>query len=143
MQDSFESIPDLTQSLSEKEIVLRENFIREFMVDFEPYNACLRMGFMPVFANDWSKRLLQDPYVQRGIAKLMRQAQPDPKEQEAQDLALVKNTLRENMQRGPFASRTAAARLFAEMHGWAKPDTADAEKALIDLFKDMAAKVPV
>lgn len=138
-----EKVPELHQTLSDKEIALRDSFIKEYMVDFEPFSACLRMGFLPTFAADWSKRLYQDPYVQRGIAKATREQQIDPKTQEAQDRALIENTLREGMQRGPFASRTAAARLMAEMRGWAKPDTADAEKALIDLFKDMASKVPV
>jgi hypothetical protein len=144
MNDHHEMIPDLSQKLSEKEIALREKFISEYMVDFDAFQACLRMGFMPSFAVEWSKRLFQDPYVQRGIAKLMRSdPSRDPKEQEAQDRALVENTLREGMQRGPYSSRNAATRLFMEMKGWVKPDGADTEKVLVDVLKEIATKVPV
>lgn len=143
MYDDGERIPDLTQRLNANEIVLRDNFVREYMIDFDPFNACLRMGFLATFAVDWSKRLMEDPYVQRGIARMTRANVLDPKEQEAQDKALIENTLRECMQRGPLSGRPAAARLMAEMKGWAKPDMADADKALIDMFKDVAARVPV
>lgn len=130
--------------LSEQEKALRDLFVNEYLKDFDPYQAALRVGFMHSFALDWGKRLMGEGYVQKQIATLTRTPSADPAAQEAADRALLENTYREAMQRGPYASRVAAGRAFAEMKGWAKPDTnSDAEQNMIDLFRDFAQKVPV
>lgn len=130
--------------LTEGEKALRDRFVSEYLKDFNPYQAALRIGFLHSFALDWSKRLMSESYVQQQIATLTRTPSADPAAQEAADRALLENTYREAMQRGPYASRVAAGRAFAEMKGWAKPDnTANSEQGLIDLFRDFAQKVPV
>jgi len=130
--------------LSEQERALRDLFVNEYLKDFDPYQAALRVGFQASFALDWGKRLMNEGYVQSEIARLTRMLPADPTAQEAADRALLENTYREAMQRGPYASRVAAGRAFAAMKGWEKPDAAaDAEQGLIDVLKEFAQKAPV
>lgn len=129
--------------LNEQEKAFRDLFVNEFMKDFDAYYACIRCGMIATFAADWSKRLIHDPYVQRKIADLTRKPSLDEESQKVADRALLENTLRQAMQHGPYAGRVAAARAFAEMRGWTKPDGSQAESALINLFRDIATKVPV
>lgn len=126
--------------LSEQEKALRDLFVNEYLKDFDPFQAALRVGFLVTFALEQGKKLMQESYVQRQIALLTRK----PSEDFDSDKALIENTLRQAMQHGPYASRVSAAKTLAEMRGLAKPDTADDNEAvLVDLFRDFATKVPV
>lgn len=130
--------------LSEQEKALRDLFVNEYLKDFDPFQAALRLGFLHGFALEWGKKLFQESYVQREITRLTRKPVDNASEQELADRALLENTYREAMQKGPFQSRVAAGRAFAAMKGWEKPDAAqDAETALIDVLKDFARSAPV
>lgn len=130
--------------LSDDEKVLRDHFVSEFMKDFDVFHAAIRTGFQAAFALEWGKRLYQCAYVQSQIAFLTRKPLDNPTEQELHDRALVENTLRQAMQNGPYASRVAASKAFAEMKGWTKPDPSiGAEQALVDALKEFAQKAPV
>jgi hypothetical protein len=133
------------EDLNEDDLILRDKFVSEYMKDFDVFQAALRCRFQPTFAVEWGKRLYQCPYVQTKIEEYKRKAAAlDPAEQDRQDRALVENTLRQAMQNGPYASRVAATKAFAEMKGWTKPDpTEGAEQALVDLLKEFASRAPV
>lgn len=130
--------------LSSQEKALRDSFVIEYLKDFDPYAACLRVGFQSAFAVEFSKKLIHESYVQKRIAELQR-VQPSNKEvQDKEDEALVRNVLRQASQNGPYASRVAAAAKLANILGIDKPEsTDDNEKALIDAFKEFAARAPV
>jgi hypothetical protein len=129
---------------SEKEKALRDLFVSEYMKDFDAFQSALRCGFLPTFALEWGKKLFQEPYVQQQIAFLTRKPADNDAAQDAQDRALVENTLREAMQKGPYGARATATRIFMEYKGWAKPDAnADAEQSLIDVMKGFAQRAPV
>jgi len=131
----------LEQPLTDKERLLRDHFVSEYLKDFDAYSACIRIGFQSTYAADWSQRLFNDGYVQRKIQYMT--TVPAGPEQEAADKALVETTLRKVMQRGSDSARVAAAGKFMDMRGWSKPDGAgDGAEALIDVFKDLAQRLP-
>lgn len=134
--------PRLFQNeMSEAQQALYDNFVNEYLKDFDEYAAALRVGFLPAFAAEQSLQLMGNSYVRRRIVELTRISDEKTKET---DRALLENTLREAMQQGSYASRVAAAKVFAEMNGWSKPDTSAAnEQAIIAAFQALADKVPV
>ena len=116
----------------------------EYLKDFEPYYAALRMGFIHDYALRWSKILMQDSYVRREITTCIRKPSENSAMQEIEDKALVENTYRQAMQHGPYASRVAAGRALAEMRGWTRPDGArDTEEGIIEVLRQFAQRAPV
>lgn len=135
--------PDRSQfdePLSQSEKDFRDCYVVEYMKDFDPYKACLRLGMQSSFAVHWAQVLTTDGYTLRQIAAITRN---NAATTEAEDRALLENTYRQAMQNGPYASRIAAGRAFAELRGWNKPDAAEgSEQALIDALKSFAMSAP-
>jgi hypothetical protein len=102
----------LEPALTEKEVILRDAFVAEYLKDFDSYQACLRLGFQATYAVQWATTLFNDGYVQRKITFMTNKLEPSP-EQEAMDRAMVEVTLRKVMQRGSDSARVAAVREFA------------------------------
>jgi hypothetical protein len=130
----------LEPALTEKEILLRDAFVAEYLKDFDAYKACLRLGFQATYATVWSETLYRDGYVQRKIAFMTSKPAASP-EQEELDRAMVENTLRLVMQRGSDSARVAAVREFRAMKGWGEGDGGGGED-LVDMFKRVAQQLP-
>jgi len=130
--------------LSEQEKALRDLFVQEYIKDFDPFQACLRVGFQAAFAVEYAKRFMSEAYVQRKIADLQRATPENEDAQARQDKALVLSVLRQAAQNGPYASRVQAAAKLATILGLDRPEGGEeGEQALIDAFRDFAAKAPV
>lgn len=56
--------------LTREEMALREQFAKEYVVDFNAYNACLRMGMASGLSVDYARLFLQDSYVQHVLTQL-------------------------------------------------------------------------
>lgn len=130
----------LEPALTEKEILLRDSFVAEYLKDFDAFKACLRLGFLATYATTWAQILIQDGYVQRKLAYMMAKPAATP-EQEEFDRAMVENTLRIVMQRGSDSARVAAVREFRAMRGWGDGDGGIGED-LVDMFKRVAEQLP-
>lgn len=131
----------LEPALTEKEILLRDAFVAEYLKDFDAYRACLRLGFQKTYATYWSETLFNDGYVQRKLSHIT--AKPvASSEQDEHDRAMVENTLRLVMQRGSDSARVAAVREFRALKGWGDGDGGGAEE-LVDAFRRIAQEVPV
>lgn len=131
----------LEPALTDQEKTLRDHFIGQYLKDFDPYQACLRMGFVPTYAEQWSRILFADGYVQRGIAHLTSVPSSGP-EQEARDKALIETTLRKVMQRGSDSARVAAVREFRAMRGWGNDGDGEASEDLVEMFRRVAEQLP-
>ncbi|MFA7523101.1 MAG: hypothetical protein WCY71_09285 [Halothiobacillaceae bacterium] len=130
--------------LSEQEKALRDLFVQEYIKDFDPFQACLRVGFQAAFAVEYAKRFMSEPYVLRLIAELQRSTPENEDAQSREDKALVLSVLRQAAQNGPYASRVQAAAKLASILGLDRPDGGEeGEQALIDAFRDFAARAPV
>jgi len=132
----------LESALTEREVLLRDAFVCEYLKDFNAYRACLRMGFQAAYAVHWEKQFMDDGYVQRKITHMTTRLADSP-EQIAMDRALVENTLRQVMLRGSDSARVAAVARFNEMRGWSKaPDGGEVDEDLVESFKRIAAQLP-
>jgi hypothetical protein len=132
----------LEPALTEREMILRDRFVSEYLKDFDAYKACLRLGFQATYAVHWSGQLFDDGYVQRKIAYMTSIPENDP-QQEVIDKALVQTTLRRVMQRGSDSARVAAVREFNAMKGWSKPaDSGEADEDLVAAFREIASELP-
>lgn len=133
----------LEEELTLEQCQLRDMFVAEYLKDFDPHAACLRVGFLSAFAVQYAQQFMNEGYVQRQIAALTRQAPVSPAEQEAIDRATVESNLRELMHRGPAATRVAATRAFAELKGWNRPEgDGRGEEALIETLREFAKTAP-
>ncbi len=127
----------MEDSLTESERLLRECFVDEYIKDHDPYRACIRMGFLAVFAADQAKIFMQDGYVLRKLEYLRQQAN-NPSET---DRAAMLENLRFLAHNGTPASRATATKLYMEAQGYIKKDDGGAEAqtdALIEALKDFS-----
>jgi hypothetical protein len=109
--------------LSDNEIILRNEFVKNYLIDFDPVLACMRLGFKRTFAETWAKTFMDEPYVVKRITELTYKTTEDEGLQEELDKQLTLSVLREAAQRGPFSSRVAAASKLASILGMDKPVT--------------------
>ena len=129
---------------SGQEKALRDLFVQEYIKDFDPFQACLRVGFQAAFAVEYAKRFMSEAYVQRKIADLQRATPENEDAQAKQDKALVLSVLRQAAQNGPYASRVQAAAKLATILGLDRDDSVEeSEQALIDAFREFATRAPV
>ena len=49
--------------LTKGEMELRDRFVAEYLTDYDAYKACIRIGYAPAYAKDFSQRFMQEPYV--------------------------------------------------------------------------------
>jgi hypothetical protein len=66
--DSFEtSTSSLAPALTKAEMELRDRFVVEYLTDYDPYKSCIRIGYAPAYAKDFSQRFMTEPYVLQKI----------------------------------------------------------------------------
>lgn len=136
-QGQFES------PLTDQERALRDLFVAEYLKDFDALQACIRVGFIHTYATQYAQQFMNEGYVRRQILHFTRKPAVTA-DQDSEDRALLESTLKQAMQHGPYASRVAAGKAFAELKGWNKPDgTQDAEQGIIDALRDFAQVAPV
>lgn len=122
---------------------LRDQFVEEYLKDFNALNACLRVGFEIQHAQNYSQTFLEDTYVQRRLREQFYTHQKGMTEEQVieQDKQLILNSLRQAAQHGPYTSRVAACAKLASIHGLDKGDAKDGED-LADLLRDFAENAP-
>lgn len=130
-------------SLPEEEKALRDLFVQEYLLDFDPVMACIRIGFIVEFAQQFAIKLMQEPYVRNLLAQAMRKTADNPEEEKKSDLALIKHGLREAGQHGPYANRVQAWKTLAQIQGFDKPVGPSEDEDLVEQFRNFAQVVPV
>lgn len=65
----------MSAPLSDREKALRDLFVREYLVDYNAINACLRCGFMRSFAKDYADKFMDEPYVRQQL-RLVEETAP-------------------------------------------------------------------
>jgi hypothetical protein len=129
----------LEQPLTEQERFLRDNFVDQYLKDFNAYQACIRLGFQASFALEWATRLFNDGYVQRKIQHMTRTQKIADEEAKA----LLENELLRIAQCGSDSARVSAIREFNAMKGWNKSDgPAEGAEALVEALKEFAQQAP-
>jgi hypothetical protein len=128
----------LEPALTEQERLLRDHFVSEYLKDFDPYKACLRLGFQATFAVEQCRTLYNDGYVQRKIAFVTVQALDRTSMKEK-----IQNRLVQIGLNGSDTASVSALRELNAMNGWSKPDgDGESEAGLIEVFRDLARQLP-
>ena len=117
--------PDLSTSLTAREISLRKKFVEEYLTDYDGYQAAIRLGYNNIQAKVFSVRFLQEPFVLQQI----RLAESSSGEAEMDELEIAKKRViaglnKEANYRGPGcsqAARVAALAKLAAIYGMDAP----------------------
>ena len=117
-------------ALSEREQAVRDYFVNEYLKDFDPFRACVRMGFLAAFAIDQSKIFMQDGYVLRKIAHMTRQA-PIAGEQDKAEMLQNLRWLAHNS--SSHAVRASSTKIYMEAQGYLANDGSAEEEQLAKL----------
>lgn len=123
-----------------------DRFVTEYLVDYSPVEAALRLGFNHSYATHYGPAFMLKAYVAKQIA--IRKITPSQilteDQRRSQELELIAQTYKENMQVGPRQVRVAAAKGLSQLRGFdQQPDkTADALENLVETFKKAAEVLP-
>ena len=113
-------VPDL----SPVEKQLRDQFVDEYLFDYDKVEACIRLGFSASLAPVYADQFLKEPYT----AQRLKQAQEARKEDERDQNDIFKQevlvTLRKALKVGPLQTRVAAASRMATILGMDAPKKA-------------------
>jgi len=106
-------------ALTPAEKALRENFVNEYLLDYDPVAACIRIGLMQRVALSYSFTLMNEPFVLNLIKE--RQATiPEKKNEKSEEQRLQSLLWELAYYKGPGAShgaRVAAASKLCNIKG--------------------------
>lgn len=139
----------LQPSLSPAEKQLRDKFVVEYLIDYDPYGACLRVGFVKSVAFHYAAEMMDDPYVRRQISAREKLKAENPELERVEKARQIEAWLiKEATNNGPnskHSARVSALVNLAKIHKLIDPesDGAARDENLIRAFREIATKVPV
>lgn len=74
-KESLDALPiqepeDEERSYSDRELKLRDSFVKEYLKDYDAVGAAIRVGYPRSIAKEYAVRFMDEPYVARKIEKL-------------------------------------------------------------------------
>jgi hypothetical protein len=102
-----------------RERALRDLYVKEYLTDYDPVGAAIRVGYNRGIAKEYAVRFMEEPYVLRQIAK-MEAAPSDESGEDLMKKQIIAGLKREANYRGPGSSqaaRVAALAKLAHLHG--------------------------
>ena len=142
-----ETITPMDQALSsytltEDEKLVREGFVKQYMLDFDAVSAAIRIGFQATFAIEWAKRMMGEPYVQ---LRIMQERHKLTEVSDEEDKAAWEANLRYLMHHGPEASRTNATKMWGEYKKYLAKDAGGGgdTTALEEAMRELSKVLPV
>ena len=103
--------------LTEREKGLRDLFVNEFLVDYDPFKAAQRCGFQISFAKDYAAKFMGESYVQKRI-KQLEQSKPsagEGKETEYNIRRIRQGLIEQAFYHGPGSSHAARVSALAKL----------------------------
>lgn len=58
---------EMAETLTKQERTLRQRFVEEYLADYDPVAAAIRLGYQEAFAQQYAKQFLGEPYTLRLI----------------------------------------------------------------------------
>lgn len=123
-RESLEALPiqdpdEEQRSYTPREIQLRDRFAKEYLLDYDPIGAAVRVGYNRGIAKEYAQRFMEEPYVERKIKQL--ESAPETEEEESVvRKRIIAGLNREANYFGPgssAASRVAALGKLAQLKG--------------------------
>lgn len=117
-KESLDALPiqdpeDEERSYSDRELKLRDKFVKEYLRDYNPVEAAVRIGYSRSIAKEYATRFMDEPYVARKI-KQQEEAPVEQLDQETFKKRIMAGLYKEANNYG--MGSTQAARVAA----WAK-----------------------
>lgn len=53
---------EMAETLTKQERTLRQRFVEEYLADYDPVAAAIRLGYQEAFAQQYAKQFLAEPY---------------------------------------------------------------------------------
>lgn len=60
---------EMSETLTKQERVLRQRFVEEYLIDYDPLAAAIRLGYQEAFADQYAKRFMRETYTLKRIAE--------------------------------------------------------------------------
>ena len=133
----------LEQGLTDRQKACRDAFVNEYIKDYDPFKACIRMGFLASFAIDQCKAFMSDGYVLRKIAQIKALSVQPSEEDKAAMLANQRELALSPAISG--AVRSAATQRYMEAQGYVKSEAdaaITANEALANLLANFGKQAP-
>lgn len=99
---------------SDAERELRERFVTEYLVDYNAYAACLRVGFHSQFATDYAKKFMEESFV-RKLIKQHELAAESEGEADTNKRRIMAALFKEANYHGPGSSHSARVSALAKL----------------------------
>lgn len=116
-----EEEPDYTELLKQPELSkaekkLRDDFVAQYFIDFNPTLAAQRIGFMRSFAEEYGKKFMEEPYVAKKVAEFYRRKDEDEEHEEELDKRTIRRRLmKEAVYYGPGSSHAARVSALSQL----------------------------
>lgn len=109
--------------LTEHEKSTRQQFVKEYLKDYDARKACLRIGYSNLFATDFAKRFMDEPYTLKLISEHESgNASDDSIDEEKERKRILAAIWREaNNMASPAAARVAALNKLTSIFGMDAP----------------------
>lgn len=113
----------MQRELTEAERQFRDRFVTEYLIDYSPFEACLRLGFAKEYATDYSAQYMGDTYVQCEIKRRETEENVATADSDEGIRKRIKASLfREaHNQYAKPSSRIAALKVLADIYGMNAP----------------------
>lgn len=110
---------EMEPELTDRERALRDHFVTQYLLDYDPLAAAQRCGFMRAFAEEYAKRFMSESYVQTRIKDVELEHIDGAKVEPKSDRLRVMASLRQVAYSAntPPAARVAALAKLGEYVG--------------------------
>lgn len=116
------------EEMNPREKALRDMFVSEYLIDFDQVKAAMRCGFNQQFAVEYSRKFMEESYVQKRINEVRFMKVDDRALEEFDKTRIRSSLMAEAHYYGPgssSASRVAALGKLALMYGMEAPKKVD------------------
>lgn len=122
--DYYETIgePEQGPELTFREKALRDKFVGEYLIDYNPLAAAIRIGYPKGYAKEYAARFMEEPYVLNKIRE--QESTSEDVTTDVMKKRIMAGLVREANYNGPGSSqaaRVAALSKLAQMHGMDAP----------------------
>ena len=110
-------------ALSKSEMDLRDRYVQEYVVDYDAYAACIRLGYQPAYAKEFCVRFMNEPYV---LNKLKQQETigDEQDDETTQKRKIVSALWREANNKGAGSSQAARVAALSKLSAFYGMDAA-------------------
>ncbi len=108
--------PEEERVYSARERALRDYFVEQYLIDYDPVASAIRCGYGKSFAKEYAARFMAEPYVMRAIQKAEGTTKENGESDiEAERKRIIAGLKREAHYRGPGSSQAARVAALAKL----------------------------